>query len=77
MEHEDEGLETVHESEAATIELAGLDANSGSGLEILDTEYFPTLDEIRELEYNQGKIPRPDYMKWPNVIEYKEIVEED
>lgn len=38
MEHEDEGLETVHESESATIELAGLDSNSGPGLEVLDSE---------------------------------------
>lgn len=28
----DEGLETVHESQAATIELTGSDANSGVGL---------------------------------------------
>lgn len=80
MEYEDD-FETIHEDEAETIELAGLDAG-GTGLESSsddDNEVFnlKSIEEqiVSEREEQQekveGSIKRPPYMKGSNVIFYQ------
>jgi hypothetical protein len=72
----EEKIGTAYDDEQATIETGGLAEATGPRLETIPNELdFPSLDEEKEAQSRQGKIPIPKYLQnsdTTQVIDYKE-----